>query len=50
MGVRDLLMILIDILMYALLLAQMLYIFIGNNVHEIQGIAFFVCLVIHLII
>ncbi len=40
----------IDILMYALLLAQMLYIFIGNNVHEILGIAFFVCLVIHLII
>ena len=39
-----------DILMYALLLAQMLYIFIGNNVHEILGIAFFVCLVIHLII
>lgn len=39
-----------DILMYALLLAQMMYVFIGNNVHEFLGIAFFVCLVIHIII
>lgn len=39
-----------DILMYALLLAQMLYIFIGNNVHEILGIAFFVCLTGHIIL
>ena len=39
-----------DILMYALLLTQMLYIFVGNNVHEILGIAFFACLVIHLVI
>jgi len=40
----------VDILMYALLLAQMLYIFIGNTVHEILGISFFVCFVIHLVI
>ena len=39
-----------DVLMYALLLAQMMYVFIGNNVHEFLGIAFFVCLVIHIII
>ncbi len=42
--------ILIDILMYAVLLAQMLYIFTGNNVHEILGITFFVCLIIHVIL
>ena len=40
----------VDILMYGLLLAQMLYIFIGGVVHEILGIAFFICLVIHLVI
>ena len=40
----------VDILMYALLLAQMLYIFIGGVVHEILGIAFFVCYIIHLVI
>ena len=40
----------VDILMYTLLLAQMLYIFIGNNVHEILGIAFFVCLITHVVI
>ena len=40
----------VDILMYTLLVAQMLYIFIGNTVHEILGIAFFVCFVVHLVI
>lgn len=40
----------VDILMYALLLAQMLYIFMGNTVHEILGISFFVCLVIHIVL
>ncbi|MBR6159783.1 MAG: hypothetical protein IKQ40_05725 [Lachnospiraceae bacterium] len=40
----------VDILMYAILLAQMLYIFTGNNVHEILGIGFFVCLVVHIVL
>ena len=40
----------VDILMYALLLAQMLYVFIGNNVHEFIGIGFFICLVAHVIL
>ena len=39
-----------DILMYILMLAQMMYVFTGNTVHEILGIGFFVCLVLHLII
>ena len=40
----------VDILMYTLLLAQMLYIFIGNNVHEFLGIGFFACLFVHVIL
>ena len=40
----------VDILMYGLLLTQMLYIFIGGVVHEILGITFFVCYVVHLVI
>ena len=40
----------IDILMFILLIMQMFYIFTGNNLHEILGIAFFVCLVIHVIL
>ena len=40
----------VDILMYALLLAQMLYVFIGNNVHEFLGIVFFVCLIVHIVL
>ena len=39
-----------DILMYALLIAQMLYVFIGNNVHEVLGICFFICLTVHVVI
>ena len=39
-----------DILMYGILLIQMLYVFVGNNVHEILGIAFFVCMIVHIII
>ena len=39
--------IVVDIVMFALLLTQMLYVFTGNNIHEITGIAFFVCLVVH---
>ncbi|MBQ8920855.1 MAG: hypothetical protein IJ060_01675 [Oscillospiraceae bacterium] len=42
--------IVIDILMYGILLVQMLYVFLGNTAHEILGIAFFVCLVCHIII
>ncbi len=40
----------VDILMYLLLVTQMLYVFTGNNIHEIIGIAFFVCLVIHIVL
>jgi len=40
----------IDIIMFALLAAQMLYIFTGNIAHEIMGIAFFISLVGHIII
>lgn len=39
-----------DIVMYAVLLAQMLYVFLGNTLHEILGIVFFVCLVIHIVL
>ena len=40
--------ILIDALMYILLLLQMLYVFTGNNIHEILGISFMVCVIAHL--
>ena len=40
----------VDIMMYALLLVQMLYIFSGNTLHEILGILFFLCLIVHLLI
>ena len=40
----------VDILMYGLMLAQLMYVFTGNTLHEILGITFFVCLVIHMII
>ena len=40
----------IDIIMYALMLTQMLYVFTTNNVHEVIGVVFFICLIIHLII
>ena len=40
----------VDILMYALLLTQMLYIFTGNIVHEVLGIAFFLLVVCHIIL
>lgn len=39
-----------DILMYALLIAQMAYIFVGNTVHEFLGIGFFLCLITHIVI
>ena len=42
--------IIIDIIMYVLLLAQMLYIFTGNIAHEILGIVFFANLIGHIII
>ena len=38
----------VDIAMYGLLFVQMLYIFTGNNVHELLGIMFFACLIVHL--
>lgn len=40
----------VDFILYALMLTQMLYIFTTNNVHEVIGIVFFVCLIIHLIL
>ena len=40
----------VDILMFVLLIMQMLYIFTGNTIHEITGISFFVCLIIHMVI
>lgn len=39
----------IDIAMYLILLVQMLYVFTGNVAHELLGMGFFVCLVIHCI-
>ncbi|MBR1663987.1 MAG: hypothetical protein IJ696_06655 [Ruminococcus sp.] len=41
--------IVIDILMYVLLLAQMMIVFTGSLIHEFMGIAFFVCLIAHII-
>lgn len=41
---------LIDIAMYAVMLAQMLYVITGNAVHEWLGIGFFVLLVCHMIL
>ncbi|MCR4658462.1 MAG: hypothetical protein K5770_19865 [Lachnospiraceae bacterium] len=40
----------IDIMMYTLLVIQMLYIFTGNNAHEILGILFFICMGIHMVL
>ena len=40
----------VDILMYSLLTVQMLYVIIGNNGHEILGIVFFICLIIHVVL
>ena len=42
--------IVVDILMYVILLVQMIYVFTGNILHEVRGVAFFVCLAIHIII
>ena len=42
--------ILVDVLMYSLLAAQLAYVFVGNTVHEIMGICFFVCVVCHIVI
>ncbi len=38
----------VDTIMYALMLTQMLYVFTTNNVHEVIGVVFFVCLIIHI--
>ena len=45
---RKMITILIDALMYILLLLQMLYVFTGNNIHEILGVSFMVCVIAHL--
>lgn len=42
--------IVVDVLMYAFMLVQMVYVFTGNIVHEVLGIGFFVCLVVHVVI
>ncbi len=39
----------IDIAMYLILLVQMLYVFTENVAHELLGMGFFVCLIIHCI-
>ena len=39
-----------DMMMYGLLIIQMLYIFIGNNTHEVLGVMFLICLAVHLAI
>ena len=39
-----------EIIMYTVMLIQMLYIFTGNTLHEITGICFFVCIVLHIFI
>lgn len=41
--------IIIDILMYAIMLIQMMYAFTGNTAHEVLGIAFFLCLILHIV-
>ncbi len=40
----------IDCLMYLFLVLQMLYVFVGNTVHEWLGIGFFLCLILHLVL
>ena len=39
-----------DVLMFVIMLLQMLYVFMGNTLHEILGICFFACLVFHLVL
>ncbi|MBQ9391671.1 MAG: hypothetical protein IJU02_05725 [Lachnospiraceae bacterium] len=39
-----------DIVLYAVLVIQLLYVFIGNVAHEILGITFLLCLIVHTII
>lgn len=38
----------IEIVMYAIMLFQMLYVFMGNTLHEIMGIILFACMVLHI--
>jgi len=38
-----------EVLLYLIMLMQMLYVFFGNVPHEILGIAFFVCLTVHIV-
>ncbi len=40
----------VDILMFAILIVQMTYVFVGNTVHELLGIGFFLCLVCHIVL
>ncbi len=42
--------IVIDCMMFAIMLFQMLYVFEGNVIHEVLGILLFVCLITHLTI
>lgn len=39
----------IDVIMYAVLLVQMMYVFAGGTLHEILGILFFICLIVHIV-
>ncbi len=38
----------IEIVMYAIMLFQMLYVFMGNTLHEIMSIILFACMVLHI--
>jgi flavodoxin len=39
----------VEILLYAIMLLQMCYVFLGNIPHEILGVSFFILLVLHII-
>ena len=47
---RKILNLVVEILLYAVMLVQMLYAFLGNIPHEILGIGFFVLLACHIVI
>ena len=42
--------IIIDVLMYAIMLTQMLYVIAGGTLHEIMGLCFFACIAAHIVI
>lgn len=50
MKTKRIITVIVDIILYALLIIQMLYVFTGNIAHEILGIIFLLCLIAHIII